>query len=150
MSEHQKENIISLISLLTVSTVYIIYVFSRYSSSSINAQEELKYWAGAILLLIPIRIVLQIVLFILFKIIEGIFSNGKVLEEVKDERDRIVELKGNVISNNIFIIGFAASMVAVFFFNSSISAMFVIIFIAGYISEFIGIISKIYFYNKGI
>lgn len=150
MSKHQKETIISLVSLLVVSTGYISYVFSNYLSQAFSDREELKYWASAFLLIIPIRLVLQIVLFILFKIFEGILSNGKITEDITDERDRIVELKGDWISGILFIMGFAFALFCVVFFNSSLSAMFAIILIAGYFSELIGIIAKMYFFKRGI
>jgi hypothetical protein len=150
MSQHQKENIISLFSLLTASTVYIAYIFNRFSNSSFTPEEELKYWAAAFLLIIPIRIGIQILMYIFFKIAEGIVSNGKIKLDIKDERDKIVELKGNGISSSVFIIGFAISMFLIVFFNSTISAMFALIFIAGYVGELVGIIAKSYFYRKGV
>lgn len=150
MSQHQKENIISLISLVTVSTVYILYIFQRFLNSTFTPQEELKYWASAILLIIAIRLVLQAVLFVIFKISEVIMSNGKISEDVKDERDRIIEIKGDWISNVSFIIGFIFAMLAIVFYNITLSAMFAIIFVAGYIAELVGIFAKIYFYNRGV
>jgi hypothetical protein len=80
MSEHQRENIISLISLLTVSTTYFSYIYSGYLNSSLSGTEELKHWAGAILAIIPIRIILQIILIVIFKIIEAIANKGKVCQ----------------------------------------------------------------------
>lgn len=150
MSEHQKENMISLISLLSASTVYIIYIFSRYSTETFAPNEELKFWATAVLLIIPIRLVIHILSYIVLKIGEGISSNGKIKVDVKDERDRIVELKGNGISSTIFIIGFIFALSSIVFFQGTISTMFVILFIAGYVSELIGIFAKFYFYKKGV
>lgn len=150
MSQHQKENLVSLISTLTASTFYILYIFNRFLNSSIAPQDELKYWAAAILLVIPIRIVMQIVVYIAFKIAEGIAQNGVLKLDIKDERDKLIELKGNGIASNIFAMGFIASMIAILFFGSSLSAMFAIIFVAGYVGELIGIFAKIYFYNKGV
>lgn len=149
MSEHQRENIISLILLLTVSSVYIGYILNSYSSMVFGPGEELKYWAGAILAIIPIRIVLQIILIIIFKIMEAIVNQGKVSSDIKDERDKLIELKGDNISGNFFVFGFVLSLVGVYYFSFSLSMMFIFIFVIGYISELLGIISKIYFYNKG-
>jgi hypothetical protein len=149
MSEHQRENIISLISLLTVSTTYFSYIYSGFVNSSLSGTEELKYWAGAILAIIPIRIILQIILIIIFKIIEAIANNGKVSPDIKDERDKLIELRGDNISGNFFVFCFVVSLVGVYYFSFDLSMMFIFIFIAGYISELLGIIAKIYFYNKG-
>lgn len=149
MSQHQKENIISLISLLSVSTVYFGYIYTGYMNRSFVSGEELKYWAGAILAIIPIRIVLQIILVIIFKIMEAVVHNGKVSPDIKDERDKLIELKGDNISGNFFVFCFILSLVGVYYFSFNLSLMFIFIFIAGYLSELLGIISKIYFYNKG-
>ncbi len=150
MSQHQKENLVSLISTLTASTFYIIYVFNRYFASEFTSGEELKYWASAILLIIPIRIAIQIIVYIGFKITEGIFANGKIVDEVKDERDNLIELKGDRFSTNIFVFGFIFAMIGIVFFESSLSAMFAIILVSGYFGELFGIFAKIYFYKKGI
>lgn len=149
MSQHEKENIISLISLLAVSTTYFGYIYNGYVNQNFMGNEELLYWSGAILAIIPIRIILQIVLIIVFKIMEAIVKQGDVEPDIKDERDKLIELKGDKISSDLFIIGFVVALLCVYFLQIGLSAMFSIIFIAGYLSEFIAIISKMYFYRKG-
>ena len=149
MSQKEKENIISLISTIIVSVPYFVFVLNKYNDSSLNSSEELKFWAKVVLLLIPIRIVVQIAVFIVFSIIKAILTGDDKEDSVVDERDKLIELKGDRNSTNTFTFAVIASMIAVVG-GGSISVMFGIMVLGGFLGELIGILSKIYYYRKGL
>lgn len=147
MSYQQKENYISLITSVLVSVPYFIYVFFQYQSQNVGPAEELNFWASAILLLIPLRIVSEIVLHIISAIITAI-TTGKEESSIKDERDKLIDLKGTRNTYYVFAAGIFLSML-VLFTTKSISGMFVVMFLSGFFSEIIGFVSQIYYYHKG-
>ncbi len=146
MSSQEKDNYISLITSIFVSVPYFVYVFFQYQSQNIGSGEYLNFWVSAILFLIPLRIFSEIILHIIFSIIAAIATGDKE-STVKDERDKLIELKGTRNAYYTFCTGIFLAMF-VLFITKSISAMFIIVFLSGFVSEIIGIISQIYYYHK--
>lgn len=147
MSHKQKENIVSLITSLVVTIPYLIFIVNKYNNEKPSGQDELVFWASAILLLIPIRIVAQIIVYILFAIGRAIVTNNSEESEVTDERDQIIELKSNKNSYYTFAAAFIFSLLAAVL-SQSITSMFMVMLIGGFISEIVECISKIYYYSK--
>ncbi len=149
MSYQEKQNYISLFTSLTVSIPYFIYVFSKYRGESFsNTEDELIFWTGAILLLIPLRIVVEIIANILAAILTAIITQEKE-NTITDERDELIRLKGSRNSFFIFILGFLGGISAMYF-NKSVSDMFSIFLVSGFLAEMMEIASKTYYYKKGI
>lgn len=150
MSQQEKENFISLATTIAVSIPALIYLVQRYQEENFTTEEELKFWATALLILIPIRIVSQIVMYILFSIGRAIIT-GKDEEEssIVDERDRLIELKGTRNAHYVFMVGVMLSMSALAI-GQSPTVMFGVLFVSGFVSELTEIGSKAYFYRKGV
>ncbi len=149
MPEQEKSNLISLATTLLVSLPYFAFLYFRYQAETFSGSDsELSFWASAILLMIPLRIVAEILMYILVTVATGIVT-GKEEKTIKDERDNMIELRANQNSYAIFIIGFMGAMLAVAS-TGSITTMFVIIIGSGFASELMGIVSKIAFYRKGL
>lgn len=62
MSQNERNSVISLIVSISVTAPYLFHVFSRYQSGAFSPTEELRFWAIAILILIPIRIIAEIIM----------------------------------------------------------------------------------------
>lgn len=148
MSQEEKGNLISLVTTLLVSVPYLAYLLLKFQGKTFTTQEELKFWATAMLILIPIRIVGEIVMHIITAIITAIVT-GKEDKDLIDERDKLIDLKSNRNSYYFFCIGFMISMIALVF-DQSVSVMFIILIISSFFAEIIDIFSKIYYYRKGL
>jgi hypothetical protein len=148
MTHQEKNNIISMITSIIVSVPYLIFIFNKYQAENLALPEELKFWGAAILILIPLRIISEIIVYIVFAILNTIIT-GEDEVEITDERDNLIALKSTRNSYYMFIIGFVISLIAITV-SSSPSAMFMILIITGVVSEFTDILSKIYYYRKGI
>ncbi len=149
MPEQEKSNLISLATTLLVSLPYFAFLFFRYQGETFSGSDsELSFWASAILIMVPLRIVAEILMYIFVTIVTNILS-GKEEKMMKDERDHMIELRANQNSYAIFIIGFMGAMLAVAS-TGSITTMFVIIIGSGFASELMGIVSKVAFYRKGL
>ncbi len=148
MSYKEKQSLVSLVTTIIVSIPYLAYIFMRYQSGNYAAGEEVSFWAKAILVLIPLRIVMEIIISIIFSILSAIITRENTTD-ITDERDNLIELKGMRNSFLVFIIGFLVALISVAL-NNSVSTMFIIIFITGVVSELSDIFSKLYYYHKGV
>jgi hypothetical protein len=150
MSHEEKQNAISFITSLIVTIPYLFYIINRYQNEIFGTNEELKFWAAAILLMIPLRIIAMIIGYIIFSIVKVIVTGNDAEEKmITDERDRIIELKGDRNTSNIFIFGFMGALIAVLL-GGTISTMFIVLIISGFIAEVIGTLSKTYYYRQGL
>jgi hypothetical protein len=144
---------------------YYIYVYGKYQLGVIAA-DDLKFWAGTMLLFIGIGIVAIIIIQIVFHIFLSIsiavteqVQNGKCddkeigktieLEMVEDEMDKLIELKSMRIGFAITGIGFIAALVSLVL-NYSPAVMLNIIFVSFSIGSMIEGIAQLFFYRTGI
>lgn len=148
MSYQEKMSILSLVNSILIPGIGTLYVYNRYISVSPEIINELSFWGNAFLILIPIVIVIQIVMHILFAIINKIVTKEN-LSDITDEMDKLIELKSIRISHWIFISGFFLAMG-----SQSIGmkpfVMFVCLILFGFAAGIVSDVSKIYFYRKGV
>lgn len=148
MSYEEKHNIASLVTLTIVSVPYLIFILNKFNAEAPSTEAELSFWASAILLLIPIRIVAEIIVHILFAIANAIVTGKDELDTTKDERDELISLKSTRNSYYMFCFVMLSAFIAAGVYQS-ITLLFLILFIGGTVSELMEISSKIYFYRKG-
>lgn len=148
MSYQEKKNMISLLGTLLIFGCYSLYVFRVQPGWNLENTELFTFWAAAILILIPVSIVAKIVIYIVFNIINRVMTN-EAEPSFSDELDKIIQLKSLRISHYVFILGFLLAMGSLVV-GMPIAAMFVIMFIAGFISEVAGIITELYLYHRGV
>lgn len=147
--EAQKEKQI-FVSMLTTVLVTIFYALHVYKNSVIPNPEilnDLKFWGVKLIWFIPISVVAQIVVTIVFAIINKIVTNEEMPSKT-DERDKIIELKSIRVSHWIFISGFFTAMVFMAL-GFNISAMFIILLLSGLFSSIVSDIVKIVWYRRG-
>lgn len=145
MSPQERSNFISLITTLGVSVPYFVYILGRYSE--VAEGERLSFLASALLLLIPLRIVAEIVIHIVVAIYAAAI-NQKEEKDLSDERDQLIGLKSIRNSYYAFCFGILVAML-VMVSNGSSPAMLAIMIGAGFVSELVDIVSKIYYYRRG-
>jgi hypothetical protein len=148
MTYQVKKSIVSLISDILAFTIYYLYVMQLYNAGNYSGDEEFKFWASVILILLPVLIVFKIVVLIFFTIVETIITREK-LPSITDELDNLIDLKSTRNFSWVFSAGFFLSMGALvmgmsptFMFNMLLFS----IILAGLMLD----ISQLYFYRKGI
>ena len=99
-------------------------------------------------MLIPVAIIAQIVIHILFAIINKIVTDEDISDK-DDERDKLIELKSLRVSYWVFIIGFMSAMGAVAL-GMELWVMFVTLIVSGFLSDLISSVVKIWYYRKGV
>lgn len=147
LSYNEKESIISIITSVIVSIPYLAYILNKFYSEEMSSEESLKFWASAILLLIPIRIISEIIVHIIFAVFSAAIS-GNEEKDISDERDEIISLRAQRHEYYFFVIGFMAALISAAT-GSDITTFFLILFVTGFITEIIENASKLLQYRLG-
>ena len=147
MDHKQKQIILSIIISILVFASYSLYVYYKYMAGNMEVINDFKFWGKAFLILIPVAILAQIIIYIVFAIINKIITNEDI-PTLSDERDKMIDLKAIRISHWIFILGFMLAMGSQAM-GMQPYVMFVVLIFSGFISSITAEIVKLYFYMKG-
>lgn len=148
ISIQEKQILVSLIASVLILAIYSLYVYQKYIAGNIAIINDFKFWGKAFLFLIPVSIAAQIIIHIVFAIINKILTNEDI-STISDERDKLIELKSVRISHWIFILGFLLAMSSQAF-GMQPWVMFITLIFSGFLASVIAEIAKFYFYRKGI
>jgi hypothetical protein len=147
MDNKEKQILVTIISMILIFACYSLYIYNKYIVENFDIVNDFKFWGKTFLILIPVTIVSQIVIHIIFSIINKIVTNED-MSTLNDERDKIIDLKALRISHWIFTMGFLLAMI-----SQAIGmppyVMFIALCASGFVSGIISEIAKIYFYRKG-
>lgn len=147
MDNKEKQILVTAISLVLIFISYSLYVYYKYITLDFSIVNNFPFWGKTFLILIPVTIVAQIVIHIVFAIINKIVTNED-MTTINDERDKMIELKAIRISHWIFTAGFLLSMVTLVI-GMPPYAMFITLIASGFVSVIVSEIAKFYFYRKG-
>jgi hypothetical protein len=143
----EKRILVTLISSMLILGFYSLYVYQKYMAGNLDVINDFKFWGKAFLILIPVTISAQIIIHIIFIIINKIITNEDV-PTISDERDKLIELKAIKLSHGLFTLGFALAMG-----SQAIGMkpwiMFITLICSGFFASIVSGIAKIYYYRKG-
>lgn len=165
MSYPEKRAVVSILAGIAVIVSYCIYVMGKVKSGE-AAPDDLKFWAGAMLLFIVVGIVANIVIQIVFHILLSIsiavrehIETGKsddkriekeiAAEMVEDEMDKLVELKSLRVGFIVAGIGFVTALIYAYL-GYSLAVMMNIMFFSFSGGSIIEGFSHLYFYRRGV
>jgi len=148
MEGKEKQIVVTLINTIIIFGCYILYVYNTYLEHDASLLNDNAFWGKTFLIFIPVAIVAQIVLHIVFAIINGIVTKEQ-MSSMTDERDKLIELKAIRISHWIFTFGFLMAMGSQAM-GMETSVMFATLVTSGFLSAIISESAKIYFYRKGV
>ena len=147
MGHHEKQSIVSIIGSVLVIGIYSLYVYRHYIQADMGLLNDFQFWGKSFLYLIPVAIVVQIVIQILFAIANRIVTQED-LSDITDERDRLIELKSIRISHWIFTLGFMLAMGALAA-GMKPYVMFLTLITSGFVASLASEIAKIIYYRRG-
>ncbi len=148
MDIKEKRILISLIGSVLILGFYSWYVYSRYISGNLDILNDFSFWGRSFLILIPVAIITQIVIQIIFAIYIHATSKEEI-DPVEDERDKLIELKAIKISHYIFIVGFMLAMGSLAL-GSQPWIMFVVLIFSGFMASVVNEIVRLYLYRRGV
>jgi hypothetical protein len=143
----EKQILVSVVASILILAFYTLYVYKRFVSGSPEMLNDFRFWGKSFIFLIPVAIVLQIVIHIIFAIIYKIVSNEDI-PTLEDERDKLIELKAIKISHWLFTIGFMLAMGSLAL-GMKPWVMFVTLIGSGFLSSIISELFKIFYYRRG-
>ncbi len=110
MTFQEKQNLVNLGCILLIFIGYCIFLFQMIQSGTLTTTNDLPFWAGVILKLIPIQIGANILVMIVFNIILTIIATDRIPEN-SDELDKLIDMKSTVYGSYVFFIGFLIAMI---------------------------------------
>lgn len=147
IASKEKMIIVLIFNTILIFGAYSLYVYEKYISVHPEIINDFKFWGKAFLFLIPVTIIAQIIIHIVFAIINKIVTDEE-FSNMNDERDKLIELKAIRISHWTFTLGFMLAMA-----SQAIGmqpwVMFITLIAAGFISAIATGIAKLYFYRRG-
>jgi uncharacterized membrane protein len=152
MNYKENKSITNIISSIVVTGVYALIQYNRYSAGAMNDENIFKFWAIIILIFIPISVATRIIILIIFHIGDAVVKTAKgeeVVEEIEDERDKLIQMKASGNSMFIFALGF---IIALFtqLFDGSNHLFFITLIGFGFITEIASDLLTIRYYRKGV
>jgi hypothetical protein len=150
MSFQQKNITVSLVNFSLILVFYIIRVLQMILSESFNSTNLFRLWGIIIGLAVVVTIIGTILTHIISAIIQAI-KTGKEdpkVEDIQDERDQIIDLKGTRITYTVSSLGVFLSMLT-FVFGQPPLVMFSLLIFFGVVAQVVGDISRLVLYRKG-
>jgi multisubunit Na+/H+ antiporter MnhB subunit len=146
MSFQERRTLVTLISDIVVNMGFIVYMLPRYPQAEAYSVEIFHFWGTYFLGLILVTIIANIVVSIVFNILNAIATQED--QNLMDERDKLIELRATQNALYVFAIGFLVAMFTLVL-NMPPATMFVILLCAGIASETISELSKFFLYRRG-
>jgi len=150
MSFQEKNIAVSLVTFTLILGFYLLRVFQMIQGASFNSTNVFRLWGIVIVLAIFITIFATILTQILSAIIQAIKTGEKnpKIEDIADERDRIIDLRGTKTTYFVASIGSFLSMLT-FVLGQPPLVMFTLLIFFGVVAQIIGDISRLYQYRRG-
>lgn len=146
----QEKNIVASLSAFTIILfVYLLRVLQMIQTESFNATNLFRLWGIIALLAIVGTILLTIFTHIAGGIVHKIRTNeDPQIEDIQDERDQIIDLKGTRVAYTFSSIGVALSMLT-FVFGQSPLMMFGSLIFFGILSQIVADVWRLTLYRRG-
>jgi hypothetical protein len=148
MDAKERQVLVTVISSVLIIGGYALYVYNKQIVGNFEIMDDFSFWGKAFLKLIPVAIVAQIIIHIVYAIINKILTNEDIPTK-DDERDKLIELKTIRISHWIFVMGFISAMVLLAF-GLKPYLMFIILFASGFFSSVVSELAKLFYYRRGV
>jgi hypothetical protein len=164
MSYQEKRTITGIFSAILILVAYILFILTKFHTGTIHNQ-DVRFWAGSILIFIGIGIVSAIVIQIVFHILLSIsiavketdygrnkskdINKAVMNSMVDDEMHRMIELKSSKSGFYFTGIGFIASLISLVL-GFPIAVMLNILFVSWILGWIFEGFMRLNYYRKGL
>jgi hypothetical protein len=148
MDQKERQIVITLICSVVTIVWYTLHVYYKHIAGNFEIMNDFRFWGKTFLWFVPIAIIAQIVIHIIYAIINKIVTNEDIPTK-NDERDKFIELKSIHISHWIFTSGFVCSMGAMAF-GIQPYVFFIAVFGSGFLASIVAEVVKLYYYRRGV
>lgn len=150
MTYQEKNILISLCSQILILVFFLIRIFEIFQDGAPESGKVFWLWGTVIILEIVMTIVGVIAMHVLSAVIESVKNNGAEpqIDDVQDERDRLISLKGTRVAYYASSIGIVLSMLSLVFGQPAL-VMFSMLIFSGIAAQIIEDVSKLSLYRRG-
>jgi uncharacterized membrane protein len=148
MSYQERRALVGLFGAVALNTAYLAYMLPRQPVGDGYSPEAFRFWGSFFLALIGVSILVEIVIAILFAILNAM-ATRQTGPGITDERDRLIELKARRNAFYIFALGFLLAMIALAS-GMPPEAMFLLMMLGGLASQIVDHLSQFWFYRWGV
>jgi len=150
MSFQEKHITVTLVNFTLIMGFLLIRVFQLIRNDSFNAPNVFRLWGIVIILAVVVTVAATVLTMIVSAIIEAIKTGGKEpeIEDFKDERDTLIDLRGTKITYTVSSLGSFVAMLT-FVFGQPPLVMFTLLIFFGVLAQIMGDISRLLLYRRG-
>ena len=149
MSFQERNISASLVIFSLILGFYLVRVFQMIQSESFNLTNMVRLWEIVIVLGIVATIIGTILTHIGSGIIQAIKTGEEpVIEDIQDERDHLIDLRGTRVTYIVYSLGVFLSMLT-FALGQSPLVMFSLLILTGLAAQVIGDIFRLVRYHRG-
>lgn len=150
MSFQEKNSTVSLVNFILILGFFLARLFQMIQEGSFIPANVFRLWGIIIALAIVVTIFATILTHIVSAIIHAIKTGQERsdVEDIEDERDQLIDLRGTKITYLVYSIGNFLAMLT-FVFGQPPLVMFTLLILSGVVAQIIGDISRLYLYRRG-
>jgi hypothetical protein len=150
MSFQQKNITVSLANFTLILGFYLIRVFQMIQGGSFNSENVFRLWWIIIGLAVVVTIFATILTHIVLAILHAIRTGDENpnVEDIEDERDQLIDLRGTKLTYLVDSIGVYLSMLT-FVFGQPPLVMFTLLIFFGVLAQVIGDVLRLVLYRRG-
>ena len=150
MSYQEKNISASLVTSTLILGYYLIRILNMISTESLISSKLFRLW-GIVIVLTIVGTIITTILTHIFSTIFHVIKTGEEnpkIEDIQDERDKLIDLRGTKITYIVSSSGVALSMLA-FVLGQPALVMFSLLIFFGIFAQVIGDISRLVLYRRG-
>ena len=150
MSYQEKNVTVSLISFLLILGVYLVGIWRMVQEGGLDSVDLFRLWGIIIVLAIVFTIAGTILTQIFSAILEAIRTGNDdpQIEDIEDERDKLIDLRGTKVTYVVSSIGVFLAMLT-FILGQDALVMFSLLILAGVAAQIIGDMTRLGLYRRG-
>lgn len=151
MSFQEKNIVVTLVNFSLILIFYLVSLFLMIQNGSFNSTTVFRLWGIVIVLAVIVTILATILTHIVLAIIQAIKTGEEKpeIEDIKDERDQLIDLRGTKVTYTVSSIGVFLSMLT-FAFGQPPLVMFTLLIFFGVLAQIIGDIFRLHLYRRGV
>jgi hypothetical protein len=150
MSFQQRNITVSLVTFILILSFYLLRIFQLLQSDSFISTNVFRLWGIIVVLAIAATIILTILAHVGSAVIQVIKTGDEnpKIEDIQDERDKLIDLRGTQITYVASSLGVLAAMLT-FVFGQPPLVMFSLLIFSGLLAQIIGDTTRLVLYRSG-
>jgi hypothetical protein len=151
MSFQQKNVTVSLVNFSLILAFYVVGVLRMIQGGDFNSTNVFRLWGIVIALAVVVTIFATILTHIVLAIVHAIRTGEEKsnVEDIEDERDKLIDLRGTKVSYLVDSIGGFLSMLT-FVQGQPPLVMFTLLIFFGVLAQILGDVLRLVLYRRGL